>query len=256
MVKNYKKSKSRSALCLLILCGCAIMFFALALIGCSFAINYDDDFDFDDDNLKAMIKIRFNYNQYWAGVPFFVTGTLVLFSAFFQRSRGLTITAVVLCVLSVALTLFVLALESQNFVHWNSMERSKAYWDSKSGYSCGTDNVSKTCRCSSSSSTRTISEYECNIVRKLSALYGAVIASAIMVALFCLATITVVIKSLSWKPNIYPSHSYYNSADEFYVDTGRHTPSFIDMPVVAKRANEYSEPSNGKRPTPYRNYPF
>ena len=56
------------------------------------------------------------------------------------------------------------------------------------------------------SAARTISDYECNIVTKLSALYGAVVASAIMVALFCLATITIVVKSLSWKPNIYVSN--------------------------------------------------
>ena len=44
------------------------MFFALVLIGASFAINYDDDFDLDGD-LEAGIKVRFNYDQYWAGVP-------------------------------------------------------------------------------------------------------------------------------------------------------------------------------------------
>ena len=119
-------------------------------------------------------------------------------------------------------------------------------------------------------------------------------ASAIMVTLFSMATITVVIKTLSWKPQIYVSnqrfniesvpvltcltnppsvnlslrllfpfqqpshHSYYNSADEFYVEAGRRTPSYIDMPAVAKRpnGNDYSEHSNGKRATPYRNYPF
>ena len=69
MVNKYKKPKSRSALCLLVLCGCAIMFFALVLIGASFAINYDEDFDLDDGDLEAYIKVRFNYDQYWAGVP-------------------------------------------------------------------------------------------------------------------------------------------------------------------------------------------
>ncbi len=52
---------------------------------------------------------------------------------------------------------------------------------------------------------QTISVYECNIVRKLSALYGAVVASAIMVTLFSLATIIVTVKSLSWKPQVYVS---------------------------------------------------
>lgn len=253
------KEKSRSALCLLVFFGCAMIFFALVLIGCSFAINYDEDFDFDNDQLEARIQSQFNYNQYWAGVPFFVSGTLVLFSGIFQRSRGLTMTSVIFCVVSVALTLFVLALDGPNFFHWNSLERSKAYWDSKSGYSCGTDNVSKDCMCVGSSSSQKISEYECNIVRKLGALYGALVASAIMVTLFSMATITVVIKTLSWKPQIYPSHhSYYNSADEFYVEAGRRAPSYIDMPAVAKRpnGNDYSEHSNGKRATPYRNYPF
>ena len=69
MVKRYKKPKSRSALCLLVLCGCSIMFFALVVIGSSFAINYDEDLKFDNDDLEARIKSRFNYDQYWAGVP-------------------------------------------------------------------------------------------------------------------------------------------------------------------------------------------
>ena len=45
------------------------MFFALVLIGSSFAINYDEDLKFDNDDLEARIKSRFNYDQYWAGVP-------------------------------------------------------------------------------------------------------------------------------------------------------------------------------------------
>ncbi|XP_028408066.1 uncharacterized protein LOC114530666 isoform X2 [Dendronephthya gigantea] len=254
MVKPYKKPKSRPALCLLVLCGSALMFFALVLIGCSFAINYDEDLDFDDYKLDAKIQSQFNYNQYWAGVPFFVTGALVLFSGIYQRSRGLTITTVIFCIISITLTLFVVALDSDSFGHWNKLEREKAYWDSKSGYSCGTDNASKTCKCTSSSSSQNISDYECNIVRKLSSLYGAVIASSIMVTLFSITTIVIIIKTLSWKRIVYPTHSYYNSADDYYMDTGRRTPSHIDLPV-AKRAADFSE-SNGRKALPYRNYPF
>ena len=51
-----------------------------------------------------------------------------------------------------------------------------------------------------------------------------------------------------------PSHSYHNSADEFYVDNGRRTPSFIDLPPIAKRANDYADHSNGKKSSAYRNY--
>ena len=59
-----------------------------------------------------------------------------------------------------------------------------------------------------------ISDYECNIVRKLSALYGAVVAAAIMVTLFSLATIVIIIKCVSWKPEVYVSNQFIEKTPE------------------------------------------
>ena len=51
-------------------------------------------------------------------------------------------------------------------------------------------------------------------MRKLSALYGAVVAAAIMVALFSLATIVIIIKCVSWKPEVYVSNQFIEKTPE------------------------------------------
>ena len=52
-------------------------------------------------------------------------------------------------------------------------------------------------------SSITISKFKCKTVRNLTALYGAVLGSAILIILFCTASTLVIAKSLSWKEPVY-----------------------------------------------------
>lgn len=248
--------RSGAALFTLVLLGCGIIFFGIVLMACSFVINYADDFETSTDvtgSIEETVQSQFNYTQYWAGIPFLVTGVLVICSGTFQRNRGLTITTAIFCIISVCITLFVVSLDGSNWSWWNNLHKKKLYWDSKSGVDCQTSSGS--CVCSSSV---TIAGFECDEISELAHLFGATVGSSVVVAFFCVFSVLVITKSLSWKRIRYARRGHYN--EEFHMDTGRRTPSFIDLPY-AKRGGEYVEgpaPPAGPpyKQSAYRSYPY
>ncbi|CAB3986802.1 Hypothetical predicted protein [Paramuricea clavata] len=253
---SQKRRRSGTALFSLVLLGCGIVFFGIVMIACAFVINYAEDFEVDTDGgIEAAVQGGFTYSQYWAGIPFLVTGVLVICSGTFQHNRGLTITTVIFAFICVALTLFIISLDGTNWHKWSSLNGEKRHYDSLSGVDCETEN--KKCACKASTGPKKTFDYECDEISELSSLYGAVVGASIVVAVFCVFSILIVTKSLSWKRIRYGHHrSYYQ--DDFHMEPARGPPSMIEMPYAKRGEFLEGPPPTGPpyKQTVYRNYPY
>ncbi|CAB3993886.1 Hypothetical predicted protein [Paramuricea clavata] len=114
-----------------------------------------------------------------------------------------------------ALSLFAIVLDGPDWIEWKNVDRTMKFWENKDNYTCSSND--KTCGCQqggAGSQNIMISIIaNCDDVVYLGAIYGVIVGGAVIGFSLCLATLLVMVNSVSWK-NPWKAFTSYTASYE------------------------------------------
>lgn len=244
----HRSKGSKPAFVLLTLFGCIHFLIGASVLasGCVLTLHGC----FDTIGLKNKMHVEYDYSHYWTGGFYLMTAALTWCSGCRQGKRRLTFLTAVFLLLSMVISLFAIVLDGPDWVEWKTIDRKMKFWKSKMNYSCRSRNDTCVCSQEHGHNTEIVSKAsDCDQVIQLVVIYGIIVAGAIVGAILCLATLLVMVNSISWK-NPWKAYASYNTS---YVNEAAFT-SLTDVMRLYKKQPIIASSSTSSLPRQNKEY--